>query len=221
MLYMKEEKMEADKMKAEYMTSLSGNRMVPKTHGRIAFRGAIDTLEAEVIEAQVLASELGEKANFAESETNAGVCCGICRDMCRDICRELGEILDYLRAIMAAEVKETPLPPPFLFGMDAEEIHRLSRRPVDQDKGGDFGAALPAYTQGPLAARLNTLRAKVRETELLAVRVFGPEENPYGIAAGETGITPREDIILALNRLSSALWWLHCKYKSSKLYCLT
>jgi ethanolamine utilization cobalamin adenosyltransferase len=52
---------------------------------------------------------------------------------------------------------------------------------------------------GPLAARLNLLRTKVREAELLAVRVFGPGEDE------------REDLILAMNRLSSALYWLFCK----------
>ena len=185
---MKDEKMKAVDKKAEYMTSLSGDRLVSKTHGRIVFRGLIDTLEAEVIEAQVLTSQLGEEA----------------------ICHGLGEILDCLRALMAAEVKETPFPPPFLFGMDAEEIHRLSH-----NTEGSLGAVpMPAYTQGPLAARLNKLRAKVREAELLAVKVFGPGESTQGTDASD--FNPREDIILALNRLSSALWWLYCKYLSDR-----
>ena len=160
--------------KSEKMTCLAGAFLVPKTNGRIVFRGLIDTLEAEVIEAQVLASELGEK----------------------EFCRHLGEVLDYLRTLMAAEVKETPLAPPFLFGMDAEEIHRASHEAFISDSDGK--AILPSYAQGALAARLNTLRAKVREVELAAVRVFDPD--------GE-----RDDIILALNRLSSALWWLYCE----------
>jgi ethanolamine utilization cobalamin adenosyltransferase len=173
--------------KPEYMTSLSGAHLVPKTHRRITFRGIIDTLEAEVIEAQVLASQLGEN----------------------EICGNLGEILDFLRALMAAEVKETPFPPPFLFGMDAEEIHRRIRN--QEWKALPF----PAYTQGPLAARLNTLRAKVREAELFAVRVFGPEGTGESVQdSGDTN--PREDIILALNRLSSAFWWLFCEFVSGK-----
>ena len=177
------------------MTSLSGNRRVSKTHGRIAFRGVIDTLEAEVIEAQVLAFQTKDGASSGGLE----------------LCGSLGEILEYLRAVMSAEVKETPLPPPFLFGMDAEEIRRQSH-----DTEAIFGLAqpLPAYTQGPLAARLNTLRAKVREAELLAVRVFGAAADAS--EAEEPHQTPREDIILALNRLSSALWWLFCKYLSGR-----
>jgi len=164
--------MKADSKKPECMTSLYGDTLVPKTHGRIVFRGLVDTLQAEVIEAQVLASELGE----AES------------------CANLGEILDFLRALMAAEVKETPLAPPFLFGMDADEIHRKSHECVICNAEGK--PVLPDYTHGPLAARVNTLRAKTREVELCSVKVFG-------------GL--REDIILALNRLSSALWWLTCQ----------
>ena len=192
---MKDEKMKTGSKKAEHMTSLSGKRLVSKTHGRIAFRGLIDTLEAEVIEAQVLASRLSGSGEPDSAEPDSVESSGSA------MCGKLGEVLDYLRAIMSAEVKETPLPPPFLFGMDAEEIHRQSH-----DTEGIFTAVpLPAYTQGPFAARLNTLRAKVREAELLAVRVFGPGENPQ-----------RDDIILALNRLSSALWWLFCKYVSGR-----
>ena len=168
--------METDSKKPEHMTSLSGNRLVMKTHGRIAFRGKVDSLEAEFIEAQVLASQLGDKEH----------------------CGYLGEVLDFLRKLMSAEVKETPIKLPLLFGMDAEEIHRQIA------EGNTF--LLPSYTQGPLAARLNKLRAIVRETELLAVKVFGPEE------AGEEDKPAREDIILALNRLSSTLWWLFLRH---------
>ena len=35
--------------KPEHMTHLRGNILVPKTHPRIAFRGGIDTLEAELL----------------------------------------------------------------------------------------------------------------------------------------------------------------------------
>jgi len=189
-IYGRDKKMKTGNKKAEHMTSLSGDRLVSKTHGRIVFRGVIDTLQAELIEAQILASGLTKGADSTESD--GSVVCGSA------ICGYLGEILDYLRSVMVAEVKETPLPPPFLFGMDAEEIHRRSHNT------GARVLQFPSYTQGPLAARINTLRAKVREAELLSVRVFGPGENP------------RDDIILAMNRLSSALWWLFCEYASGE-----
>jgi ethanolamine utilization cobalamin adenosyltransferase len=168
-----EEKMKNLK-KPEDRTFLTGTRLVSKKHKRIAFRGAIDTLEAETLEAQVLADGLGE----------------IYYRNC------LGEILICLRDIIAAEVKETPLKSFSLFGLDADEIHRQTH-----DVKAAFnlpGHPLPDYTMGPLVARLNLLRARIRESELLAIRVFC---GPFG---------KRLDIITAINRLSSALWWLVC-----------
>lgn len=165
--------------KPEYMTHLLGDVLVPKTHGRIRFRGIIDSLEADVIEAQALASSLGE-------EWYTG---------------RLGEALDCLRSVLAAEVKEIPLPEFTFFGLSEEELHSQSH-----NVRGTFGMEhpVPDYTMGPLAVRLNTLRTRIREGELLAVRVFwedGAEENPRR----------REDIIRVMNRLSSALYWLFCR----------
>jgi ethanolamine utilization cobalamin adenosyltransferase len=162
--------------KGEDRTFLTGTRLVSKKHKRIAFRGSIDIMEAETLEAQILAESLGE-----EYYRNC-----------------LGEILEYLRAIIAAEVKGTPLGPFSLAGIDADEIHRQTH---DVKASFDLpGHPLPDHTIGPMAARLNLLRAKVREGELLAVRVFG---GPFG---------KRPDIITAMNRLSSAFWWLICRH---------
>lgn len=163
--------------KPEYKTSLYGSRMVSKTHGRIVFRGALDTMEAEVLEAQILAAEMGE--NW--------------------YCQCLGEILVCLRNIMGCEVNNIPLPPVWLFGFSAEELRLKS-----QDVKNSFNMKehpLPEYTLGKLAIRLNYLRARVRELEILAVRVF----------------RSRIDIITALNRLSSAFWWLFCRYAADRV----
>ena len=175
--------MKENSKKPEYMTSLSGNVLVSKNHGRIVFRGLVDTLQSEIIEAQVLSFGLGET----------------------EICAKLGEILNFLRALMAAEVKETPLLPPCLFGLYAEEIHRQSHEAVITNSEGK--PVLPDYTQGPLSARLNTLRAKSRELELFSVKVFRPDR----INEAEQPSHERADIILALNRLSSAFWLLTCE----------
>jgi ethanolamine utilization cobalamin adenosyltransferase len=168
-----------DGPKPEYLTHLCADVLVPKTHGRIRFRGILDSLEADVIEAQALASSLGE-GWYTE---------------------RLGETLDCLRRVLAAEVKETPLPEFTLFGLSEEELHAQSHN-VRAAFGMD-GHPVPDYTMGPLAVRLNTLRARIREGELLAVRVFwgGAEERPCG----------REDIIRVMNRLSSAFYWLFCR----------
>ncbi|MDR2135350.1 MAG: hypothetical protein LBO76_01925 [Treponema sp.] len=181
------------------MTSLFGDRMVSKADGRIRFRGLIDSLESETIEAQVLANSLGEQY----------------------YCAALGDVLGCLRAIMSAEVREAPFAMPCLFGLSADELHRQTH-----DVKGAFGLAehpLPDYRQGPLAARLNTLRARIREAELCAVRVFieGGGAN-HADSANQVGLASqsgpaccraprREDLPLALNRLSSALYWLYCR----------
>jgi ethanolamine utilization cobalamin adenosyltransferase len=166
-----------DRVKPEYMTHLAGDVLAPKTHGRIRFRGLIDSLEAEVIEAQTLASSLGAPW-YVEG---------------------LGEVLNCLRSVLAAEVKEIPLPEFCFFGLSEEEIHAQSHHVRET-----FGMVpVPDYTMGPLAVRLNTLRTRIREGELLAVRVFWKD------GAGESG--GREDIIRVMNRLSSALYWLFCR----------
>jgi ethanolamine utilization cobalamin adenosyltransferase len=173
-----------DKAKPDYMTCLTGSRLVPKSHGRIRFRGIVDSLEADVIEAQALAAGLGE-GWYVEG---------------------LGEVLDCLRNILAAEVQETPLAELRLFGLSAEELHRQSHHPRET-----FGIdhPVPEYTMGPLAIRLNTLRTRVREGELCAVRVFWKR----GALKGRPG---RPDIIHAMNRLSSALYWLFCRYLAAQ-----
>jgi ethanolamine utilization cobalamin adenosyltransferase len=174
-------------LKPEYMTHLSGNRLVSKNHDRIRFRGIIDSLEADVMEAQTLAFSLGETW----------------------YCRRLGEVLACLRGILAAEVKESPLPELSIFGLSEEELHRQSHE-VRDTFGMDH--PVPDYTMGPLAVRLNTLRTRIREGELLAVRTFWIRDAD-GTPGGRCD---REDIVLALNRLSSALYWLFCRYLSKQ-----
>jgi ethanolamine utilization cobalamin adenosyltransferase len=166
--------------KPEHMTHLRANLLVPKTHRRIAFRGAIDSLEADVLEAAALAAEQGEE----------------------EIKKGLGEILLCLRGVMSAEVNETPLEAPRLFGLSAGEL-----REQTHDVKTAFGIPHPNpdYTMGPLAVRLNTLRTRVRSAELLAVRTFCPRSE-----------YPRDDIILTLNRLSSAVYWLFCRHISQR-----
>ena len=161
------------------MTHLRANLLVSKAHPRIAFRGALDSLEADLLEAQLAAAAPGE---------------GYYREA-------LGELLRFAREIMSAEVNERPLVEAALFGLSLEELHRQSHR-VRETFG--IGHPVPDYTMGAAAVRLNTLRTRIRETELLAVRTF---------SAGE-----REDIIRGLNRLSSAAYWLFCRRVSGKTH---
>ena len=55
---------------------------------------------------------------------------------------------------------------------------------------------------GRMAAELNRLRAKVREAELSAARAFMTAE----------GVVERPDIIRNLNRLSSGVYIVFCRW---------
>ena len=163
--------------KPERMTHLSGNRLVPKTHPRIALRGKLDTLQGEIILAQAEAAEAGLP----------------------DLARDLDELLGLAREVLGAEVTGRALKPLILFGHDADEIRRMSHR-VDEAFG--IPHPVPSHQMGRPAARLNLLRAQSREAELAAEAAF-----PDG---------DRADILLVMNRMSSAIYILFCKLLAGK-----
>ena len=109
----------------------------------------------------------------------------------------LNDALLLTRAVLAAEVREAPLAPWTLDGMTAEEVHRCSHHPESFGFGGHI---LPAPEHGLLAAQLNRLRALTRETELAAVQAFWDGQK-----------VTREDLVLALNRLSSYFYVLQLR----------
>ncbi|MEA5048349.1 MAG: hypothetical protein VB034_07015 [Eubacteriales bacterium] len=101
---------------------------------------------------------------------------------------DLSEVLMLCRSILGSEVKQTPLPEWTLFGMGPEEIHRASHTPPH---------VIPDVRMGETAVSLNRLRALSRELELSWLEAYPESERP--------------DIVLALNRLSSALYILFRK----------
>ncbi len=66
----------------------------------------------------------------------------------------------------------------------------------------------PDVRQGPVVAKLNLARAIAREAEVAALTAFAPE--------AATAPPLRADICLALNRISSALYLLACKYVAGR-----
>ncbi len=162
--------------KAEHYTHLKGRLLVPKTHPRIVFRGALDTLEAVIIEAQVRALEAGRK----------------------EMVELLGEMEKLIGAIFKAEVKGEELLPPSLFGLNAEELRQHSHHPLKHYGVKHFR---PSATQGKLMSALNLVRVTVRVAELRAMEAFWSPENGM----------EREDILLTLNRMSSAAYILMCR----------
>jgi len=106
---------------------------------------------------------------------------------------DLEEALYYVRDILAAEVKEEPYGERTLFGMDEAAMREVSHN-IKREFG--FGHPVPSAKMGELPVFLNTLRTQVRECELSAARAFGSN---------------REDILRALNRLSSGIYILFCR----------
>ena len=88
--------------KPEHMTHLNGDVLVPKTHPRIAFRGAMDTLEAELLLCQAELSLDG-----------------------------LGELLTLARNLLRWEVLEEPVKEEPLLGLSQQELRQRSHRPQD------------------------------------------------------------------------------------------
>ena len=160
--------------KPEQMTHLHGNVLVPKTHPRIAFRGAMDSLEAELV---------------------------LCQLQCETWRKELGEILALARMLIRCEVMGEPVPEGKLCGLTEEEQRKHSHRPQDFYGQTHF---MPDYSDGETVLLLNKCRCAARSAELAAARAF----------IREAGTADRQDILKALNRMSSMIYILMIREKS-------
>jgi ethanolamine utilization cobalamin adenosyltransferase len=128
------------------MTHLNAQVLVPKPHPRILFRGAMDTLEAELILAQLALPEMEDK---------------------------LQEILELARRIIRCDVLEEPLSAGTLCGLTEDEQRQRSHRPQDFYGQPHF---MPSAADGQAMARLNRARCAAREAELKAAAAFSDRE---------------------------------------------
>ena len=133
--------------KPEHMTHLNAEFLVEKTHPRIAFRGAMDSLEAALLLAA------------AEAEGN--------------IRTQLSEALAYTRYLLGQEVLEQPIVCEALGGMDEKQLRERSHRPQDFYGKPHF---MPTPEDGKTLLLVNAARCKAREAELAAVRAFADKE---------------------------------------------
>lgn len=139
--------------KPEHMTHLNGDTLVHKTHPRIAFRGAMDTLEAEIMLCQLVAQE--------------------------PIKKQLEEVLAFTRYLLRCEVLEEKITRETLCGLTQEQLRSHSHRPQDFYGQPHF---MPEVTDGEAILRLNRCRCAAREAELKAVVAFTDREgNPTRI----------------------------------------
>jgi len=147
--------------KPDGYTHLFDNQsLVPKGHPVIRFRGALDLLQAHVLEAQIAAMDEGLEG----------------------LARDLDDVLDYLRKVMAAEVAGRPMPRPVIAGFDPEELHRISHR-TGQFLG--VGWVLPRASMGRTVVKLNLLRAFCRQVEIVAYDAFSQGESHLSREARE------------------------------------
>ena len=128
--------------KPEYMTHLHGNVLVPKTHPRIAFRGAMDTLEAQLL---------------------------LCQLHHPTVEKSVGEILELARRLIRCEVLGEPVPEGKLCGLTEAEQRERSHRPQDFFGIPHF---MPAVSDGAVVLALNQCRCSARAAELAAARAF-------------------------------------------------
>lgn len=128
--------------KPEDYTHLRGNILVPKTHPVIAFRGTMDTLQAELLLSQLAAPELQ---------------------------RELGEVLSLARQILSREVMEEPLEEATLCGLTEAEQRKHSHLPQKYYGQPHF---MPEVTDGAAILQLNRARCAARAAELACARAF-------------------------------------------------
>ena len=125
----------------------------------------------------------------------------LCQQECPRYEKEVGEVLGFVRELLRREVLEEPIGDEPLLGMTEAEIRKRSHFPQDYYGQPHF---MPSVIDGPVILRLNRCRCAAREAELSAAEAFTDRE----------GIPTREDLLRAMNRLSSVLYLLMIREKA-------
>ena len=131
--------------KPEHMTHLNGDVLVLKTHPRIVFRGAMDTLQAEIILCQLMIPVLTDR---------------------------MQELLELARELIACDVLDKPLHWERLLGLTEQQLRERSHRPQDFYGQPHF---MPAASDGAPVVWLNRCRCAARRAELAACQAFGTD----------------------------------------------
>ena len=156
--------------KPEDYTHLRGNILVHKTHPVIAFRGAMDTLQAQLLLAQAAAPA--------------------------QLQPDIGQVLTLARNILRWDVMQEPVQLGTLCGLDAQALRRHSHDPAKYYGIPHF---MPSNTDGAAMLQLNLARCAARNAELAAAHAFAHQ---------------RQDLLQAMNRMSSTLYILMIRLKA-------
>ncbi len=112
---------------------------------------------------------------------------------------DLQDVLTNVRELMRCDVLDEPFTKEMIIGLTHAELREHSHNPMKFYKIKQM--VLPDYTLGKTYALLNQIRTAVRETEVAAAMAFQEGKN-----------YTRKDIIEELNRMSSAIHIIMCKY---------
>lgn len=115
-----------------------------------------------------------------------------------DVTRDLEEIIALVRKLIRVEITGEKLNDFTLIGLNPDELREHSHHSTKHYGISHF---LPSHSHGEMAAYLNRLRTITRKTELVAYNAF----------KDKNGNVERNDIIQALNRMSSVFWIMLCK----------
>ncbi|MBI9091274.1 MAG: hypothetical protein JEZ12_18840 [Desulfobacterium sp.] len=116
----------------------------------------------------------------------------------RPLSKDLEELLSWAREIMKCDVMDQPLPEIRILGLTDSELRDRSHHPKRYFK---IGHIMPSVDMGPSLLGLNTLRSSVREIEIAAVAAF-------------MNNVEKQDMIQALNRMSSVIYIMMLKEKA-------
>ena len=112
---------------------------------------------------------------------------------------DLDDVLNILREMMRCDVLDEPFTMEKMIGLTHAELREQSHDP--KRFFGVKAMVLPDYTMGKDFALLNQLRTAVRETEVAAAEAFH-----------DGAKYTRGDIIEELNRMSTAMHIMMCRY---------
>lgn len=135
--------------KPEHMTQLTGNKLVPKNHLRIIFRGKLDSLQSLIIRNQTAIAKNPRRSKLLE---------------------DLEDILKILQNIMRCDVLDEPFTIERIIGLTHAELREHSHNPMKFYNIRQM--ILPHYTMGEEYAILNQIRTAIRECEISAVNAY-------------------------------------------------
>jgi ethanolamine utilization cobalamin adenosyltransferase len=118
----------------------------------------------------------------------------------KELEEDLLTLFEYVKKIMRAEVLDETLEFINFKGYSDEDVREYSHHP---DKYFGVKHFIPDPKYGRIMAVINLLRTQVRRAETVCVDAFYDEDKK---------VVSREDIIVAMNRMSSLIYIIMCQY---------